>query len=79
MLTLCLTFIREDRLMDRFVSSLKRKIKSARYRASKRSSVGRVHHSDVRYVWAKEYGRYGEWPHYHFVLFFKQRCLQSHG
>lgn len=72
-------FLREDRLMDRFVSSLKRKIEWARYRATRRSSVGRAHHSDVRYVWAKEYGRHGEWPHYHFVLFLNRDAFRAMG
>lgn len=73
-------FVQEDRLMDRFVSSLKRKIKWARYRASRRSSVGRAHHSDVRYVWAKEYGRHGEErPHYHFVLFLNRDAFRAMG
>lgn len=52
-------------VIERFVDSLKAKIKHDRKRAAKNSA--RIHDTVVRYVWAKEYGMEGR-PHYHFLL-----------
>lgn len=57
----------EHRLVDRFISSLKEKIKWARRRAARTTMQGRVHQTDVRYLWAREVGQLGR-PHYHFAV-----------
>lgn len=51
--------------IERFVDSLKAKIKHDRKRAARNSA--RIHDTVVRYAWAKEYGGTGR-PHYHFLL-----------
>lgn len=61
------TNLNEHRLVDRFVSSLKEKEKWSRRRAARTAMNGRVHRTDVRYIWAREIGQRGR-PHYHFVL-----------
>lgn len=68
----------EDRLIDRFLASLKKKIRVARTRAERESKNGWAHRSDVRYVWAREYGASGN-PHYHFVLFLNRDAFNAIG
>lgn len=66
------TNLNEYRLVDRFISSLKEKGKWSRRRAVRTAMNGRVHRTDVRYIWAREIGQRGR-PHYHFVV------LLNHG
>lgn len=68
----------EDRLIDRFLASLKTKIRVARARSERESKNGWAHKSDVRYVWAREYGESGN-PHYHFVLFLNRDAFNAIG
>jgi len=68
----------EHRLMDRFMASLKEKIKWARYRAARAAKDGRVHQSEVHYVWAREVGQRGR-PHYHVVLFLNRDAFSALG
>lgn len=68
----------EDRLIDRFLASLKTKIKIARDRAVRESNNGWAHKSDVRYFWAREYGESGS-THFHFVLFLNRDAFNAIG
>lgn len=68
----------EDRLIDRFISSLKGKIKWARIKSARQSKTGRVHETGVRYVWARELPQRGR-VHYHFVLFLNRDAFNAIG
>jgi hypothetical protein len=63
-------------VMQRFVDSLKAKIKHDRYRAGVNNM--RVHDTVVRYVWVKEYGVEGR-PHYHFLLLLNRDAYHTLG
>ncbi|WP_460746641.1 inovirus Gp2 family protein [Microvirgula curvata] len=65
-----------NQVMPRFIDSLKAKIAHDRERS--RQSYGKVHHTSVRYVWARELGLTGK-PHYHCVLFLNQDAYFSFG
>ncbi|MBU0525882.1 MAG: inovirus Gp2 family protein [Gammaproteobacteria bacterium] len=54
-----------NKVIQRFIDSLKAKIKHARERS--RQVHGSAHNTSVRYVWAREFGQNGK-PHHHFVL-----------
>lgn len=65
-----------NQVMPRFIDSLKAKIANDRERSHQ--SYGKVHHTSVRYVWARELGLTGK-PHYHCVLFLNQDAYFSFG
>lgn len=67
---------KEDRLIDRFISSLKSQIEHSRNRAS--TSKKYVHKTDVRYVWAREYSQEGR-AHFHFALFLNYDAINTLG
>lgn len=68
----------ERRLVERFISSLKEKIKWSRRRAAMTAVNGRVHQTDVRYVWAREIGQQGR-PHFHVTLFLNRDAFSLMG
>ena len=72
-----LKVLAEDRVIDRFISSLKAKIQHARRRAGRRAEY-KVHQTSVRYVWGREIGQRGR-PHYHFVIFLNRDAFNSLG
>lgn len=63
-------------VINRFVESLKAKIRHDRSRAAKYQQ--RVHNTVVRYVWVKEYGIKGR-PHYHFLLLLNRDAYHTLG
>ncbi|HBP1972698.1 inovirus Gp2 family protein [Pseudomonas aeruginosa] len=65
-----------NQALSRFFESLKAQIKHNRQIASQ--SNERVHESNVRYVWARESGRFGR-PHYHLVIFLNCDAYRSLG
>jgi hypothetical protein len=54
-----------NRVIQRFIDSLKAKIKHARERS--KQVHGSAHNTSVHYAWAREFGQTGK-PHHHFVL-----------
>ncbi|QKJ15429.1 inovirus Gp2 family protein [Yersinia kristensenii] len=56
----------DSTLMTRFMESLKSQIKQAQKR--KKMQAKRVHHTDVRYVWLREFGEQKGKKHYHVAL-----------
>lgn len=67
-------YVNIDRLTERFVASLKSKLKHARVQSNNPSAHG----TDVRYVWALEYSQ-TERMHYHFILFLNRDAYRSFG
>lgn len=68
----------ENGIIQRFVDSLKAKIKYDREKSAQRYS--RVHTTEVRYVWARECSSDGNpHPHYHFLLLLNQDAYHSLG
>lgn len=65
-----------DRLIDRFIASLKSQITHSRSKALKLNKY--AHKTDIRYVWAREHGQEGR-AHYHFVLFLNHDAINSFG
>lgn len=57
---------KEDRLIERFISSFKAKVLHARAMAKRTNP--KAHDTNVRYVYARELGQKGR-PHYHLVIF----------
>lgn len=72
------TDLNECRLISRFVDSFKAKIDWARRMALRTSVSGRVHQTDVRYIWAREIGRHGR-PHYHFTVLLNRDAYRVMG
>lgn len=68
----------EHKLINRFMNSLRAKIAWARRRAAKTAMKGRVHRTDVRYLWAREVGQRGR-PHYHFVVLLNRDAYRVMG
>ena len=62
--------------MTRFIESLKAKVRHNRQRVQERD--GRVHDTDVRYVWAREVGSKGR-VHYHVALLVNGDAFFSFG
>lgn len=62
--------------ITRFIESLKAKVRHNRQRVKERD--GRVHDTDVRYVWAREVGKEGR-VHYHVALFVSSDAFFSFG
>jgi len=62
-----LSGLNDNVLIERFISSLRSKIKSSQQRSRKLGH--RVHDSDVRYIWARELSANGR-IHYHVMLLF---------
>lgn len=60
-----LPYVEGNLVMERFVSSLKAKIKHNRNKAREENPY--AHDSTVRYVWCREYGKHGV-PHYHMAI-----------
>lgn len=60
-----LPYVDGNLVMERFVASLKAKIRHSRNKA--REVNHNAHDSSVRYVWCREYGRHGV-PHYHMAI-----------
>lgn len=58
-------FAYENEIIDRFIESIKAKIKHNRQMAKRENPY--AHSSVVRYVWAKEVGQQGR-PHYHLAI-----------
>ncbi|RBQ36292.1 inovirus Gp2 family protein [Rahnella aquatilis] len=56
----------DSTLMTRFMESLKSQIKQAQKR--KKIQAKRVHYTDVRYVWLREFGEQKGKKHYHVAL-----------
>lgn len=68
----------EDKLINRFMNSLRAKIAWSRRRAAKTAMKGRVHKTDVHYIWAREVGQRGR-PHYHFAVLFNRDAYRVIG
>lgn len=68
----------KHRLIDRFISSLKGKVKRARLRAADEAKNRWAHGSAVRYVWAREVTQNNR-EHYHFVLFLNRDAFNAVG
>ena len=66
----------ENRLMERFIASLKKKIKHNREMAVKNN--GRAPDTRVRYVWARETANAGQ-PHFHFMFFLNRDAFHKLG
>lgn len=66
----------EDRLIERFIASLKKKIRHNREMAKKKN--GRAAVTRVRYVWARETADAGK-PHFHFAFFLNQDAFHKLG
>jgi hypothetical protein len=62
--------------ITRFIESLKAKVRHNRQRVKERD--GRVHDTDVRYVWAREVGKDGR-VHYHVALLVSSDAFFSFG
>lgn len=60
-----LSYTGDNLVMERFVASIKAKIRHNRNKAREKNPY--AHHSTVRYVWCREYGRHGV-PHYHMAI-----------
>ena len=56
----------ESRLIERFISSFKEKVRHARIRARR---DGYAHDTCVRYLWAREIGDHSGRPHFHLIIF----------
>ena len=69
-------YVNHDRLIDRFIESLKAKIRYSREKAKQQGRY--AHDTDVRYVWAREYNQDGK-EHYHFVLFLNYDAIRGWG
>ena len=69
-------YFEENRLIDRFIESLKSKIRHARAKAQRTNPY--AHTTDIRYVWAREYGVDGR-MHFHFVLFLNRDAYHTLG
>ncbi|ECJ4504146.1 inovirus Gp2 family protein [Salmonella enterica subsp. salamae] len=63
-------------IMSRFIESLKEKITAYQNRKVRRNI--RVHYSELRYAWVREYDQGGK-PHYHIVLFFNHDTFNTLG
>lgn len=63
-------------VISRFVESLKAKIKHNRSQAAENNQ--RVHGTEVRYVWVREFGVEGR-PHYHFLLLVNKDAFHTLG
>ncbi|EBP6684611.1 inovirus Gp2 family protein [Salmonella enterica subsp. salamae] len=63
-------------VISRFIESLKEKITAYRKRKARRNI--RVHYSELRYAWVREYDQSGK-PHYHIVLFFNHDTFNTLG
>lgn len=62
--------INRNRLMTRFIESLKSQLKVHERQRSKQGT--RIHRNTLRYVWAKETGTENELEHYHLLLLFNK-------
>ena len=69
-------YVNYDRLIDRFIESLKTKIRYSRNKAKLKNL--KAHLTDIRYVWACECNKRGE-VHYHFVLFLNYDAINVLG
>lgn len=65
-----------DRLINRFIDSLKSQIKYARAKAQRANPY--AHTTDIRYIWAREYSKVGK-MHFHFVLFLNRDAYHKFG
>ena len=65
-----------NQIMEKFFSSFKAKIRHNRKKAQVENNY--AHDSSVRYVWAREEGRYGK-PHYHVVFLLNRDAFNSLG
>ncbi|EAM7491246.1 inovirus Gp2 family protein [Salmonella enterica] len=63
-------------IMSRFVESLREKITAYQKRKAKQNI--RVHYSELRYAWVREYES-GKKPHYHIVLLFNHDTFNTLG
>lgn len=69
--------IPDNRVMGRFIKSLRSKINHQRERARKRGV--RAHATDVRFVWVREFGDVHKRPHYHVMLVVNRDAYRSLG
>ncbi|MBO1518104.1 inovirus Gp2 family protein [Oceanisphaera pacifica] len=67
--------LNDNRVVERFISSLKAKLNHVYKRDSMQ---GRVHYHGLRYIWARELGVEGR-PHYHFVLLLNRNAYFTLG
>lgn len=67
----------DNRLMERFIASLKKKLKHNREMARKAAN-GWVPDTRVRYVWAREMVDAGK-PHFHFMIFVNRDAFHKLG
>lgn len=65
-----------NQAIERFVASLKAKIKHNRTTALKLNE--RIHDTVVRYIWVREYSNNGK-PHYHFLLLLNRDAFHTLG
>ncbi|EAA4435930.1 inovirus Gp2 family protein [Salmonella enterica] len=63
-------------VISRFIESLKEKITAYQNRKVRRNI--RVHYSELRYAWVREYDQGGK-PHYHIALFFNHDAFNTLG
>jgi len=69
----------ERPIFNRFIDSLRSKIKHRRDRKQKNKDHGvYVHPTKVDFVWAKEYSSNGN-PHYHAILYFNRQTFRGLG
>lgn len=69
--------IPSNKVMDRFVKSLRSKVKHQRERVS--AKYGRAHPRDVRLVWVREFGPESKRPHYHLMVVVNRDAYRSLG
>lgn len=67
----------DSSVISRFTESLKAKIAACQKR--KRREDKRVHHTTLRYIWAKEYGEINGKKHYHVVLLLNRNSWHCAG
>ncbi len=65
-----------NRVLQRFIESLKAKIEHDRYMSQKK--YGSSHKTTVRYTWCREYGEFGK-PHYHFNVLLNGNAYRNLG
>ena len=69
--------INRNRLMTRFIDSLKAQLKAHERKRSKQGT--RIYPNTLRYVWAREIGSENELEHYHMLLLFNKDAYYSLG
>ncbi|AJC64958.1 inovirus Gp2 family protein [Dickeya zeae] len=66
-----------NNVISRFMASLASQLEAQWYR--KMQSGIRVHRTDLRYIWCREFDWFGNKPHYHVALLLNKDAYQSPG